>query len=233
MATWGVKGVKEEAGASPAAAMDESARNNKRARAEGGGKAVPKGGAKQHPPQHNNPARYKDLVGQVIENTRSIAYLSAVVFATIILPKESAFVVESLATGKQYFEQTKGKANHQLLSPHLHIWKAWLQTAQAHTQIAETEKKIISDFITTGAGSTLEGTAEFVKLATCKKTFDPDYFRIQYNINSASEEVADIVTRLMVKDGGVVKHNAQPKGPRERRLEALLKKSTHNENEGG
>ena len=87
-----------------------------------------------------------------------------------------------------------------------------------------SDKETLEAWTQTGVGASLQQTATVIKLATCRKTFDAEYYRIQFNAGPETSTVTDILLRYMVKDGGDVKHNAQPKGPRERRLESLLKK---------
>lgn len=69
----------------------------------------------------------------------------------------------------------------------------------------------------------LDNTAELVKLARCTTTCNEDIFRVQFNTFPKSQEVCDIISRLMKIDGGEVKTGAAPMGPRERRIMESLR----------
>ena len=87
-----------------------------------------------------NPPRYKDLLGQTLENSRNIAYLMCISFYSLLLAKNTDWVEKSQKVGKIYSTRTKVRENHGLWSPHLRIFDAWIQVGMKHDHCTEEEK---------------------------------------------------------------------------------------------
>ncbi len=77
----------------------------------------------------------------------------------------------------------------------------------------------------------MEKMAEQCKLARVTRTFNKDVFRVQWSAlpGTKMDDLSKILVWSLKKDGGEVKNGIEPKGPRERRLEAIFRKALNEE----
>jgi len=234
MATWGLTKKDEPMGdpSEPAAkkvkggAAAAAAQPGEKRKAGGGSTASPKktaGPQKSGEKRMSNPPRYKDLLGQTVENSRNIAFLMAVTFYTVLIPKTSSFIKTALSIGKQYFEQTKGKKNHGMGSPHLHVFNSLVAEVKERIDLQSDEEWHVDAWVD-DTGSSLEKMEEAIQVCRVTRTFDQDVYKLMFNGHPKADEMIKIMLRCMETDGGTVKRSVAPKGPRERRLEEWLRR---------
>jgi len=89
--------------------------------------------------------------------------------------------------------------------------------------ISEDQRKILKDAQKDNFHEP-ESTMAYIKLATCKRTYNPEVSKISWNSHPKLPKIHEILMYFIKEDGGEEKVNAQPKGPRERRIENFLRK---------
>ena len=134
--------------------------------------------------------------------------------------------------GQVYYERTKGNPKHGLGSPHLHIWGALLQEIIEDERAEATDVDLIRK-AQEDHYKTYEMTAYTVKFCTAKPTWDTGVHKITWNVHEATRYVSDVLEKVLLgEEGAELKLSAQPKGPRERRLDAVMRKLQNCQNKG-
>ena len=250
MAAWGLKkdvimggggaagaedgpAVKKKKAGGGAAAAAVKPGDKRKLREAGGAPAAPKkDGAKDIKKGYPHPPRYKDLVGQTVENSRNIAFLMSVVFYTVLLPKASTFVQSALSIGKQYYEATLGKKDHKMGSPHLHVFNS-LVAELKNLDMESDDSWPLDQFLDAdeGQGRSLDSLEEVIQVCRVTRTFNQEIYKIMFNGHPKVDGVIQLLLRCMEHEGGEIKRSVAPKGPRERRLEEYLRKGPKDDNE--
>jgi hypothetical protein len=175
------------------------------------------------------PPKYKDIVAQVLQNSREIAVIKAILRYVILLPANHTFVKAAIATGEAYNQQVRDKGkNRELRSPHLHIVRAWLEIIRTRKGLSQDDAYLMDEDMAEGegVGSTIESLEKAVEIAKSTKTWDERYLiQLSAHPGTKTEQVAQLMLNTLEYDGGEIEFDVAPKGPRERRIETSLKKS--------
>ena len=174
--------------------------------------------------QQNLPPRYKEVVAQVISNSRDVAILLALSLHTILISKDSVYVKDSQSIGKKYHVLTRGKAGkHTYGPPYVHIYKGLVQSTMKLPSIVEAGKKVLEAFLQKDLKE-VDSATSIIKVAKVGKTYDKDVFKIQMNDLPTRKKEQEILLKYMKQSGGSLKTTVAPLGPRERKLLAFLGK---------
>jgi len=170
------------------------------------------------------PPKYKDLVAQCLQNSRDIAVIQAILFYTVIIDHDHGLVRVSIRMGKKCNDLVQKKTKN-LTSPHVYVFNEWLKYMTKREDLESNDMQRIAEYLEL-QGKDLDVLAEHVKLARCSKTYDETKYRVQWAAfpGSATEVISDLIRECLILDGGDPKYNIAPKGPRERRLEGLMRK---------
>lgn len=173
----------------------------------------------------------RTVIQQVLQNSRVVAILQAVVLKTVLLPTSSIFMQNAIETGKEYYAAAKAKVEN-LGPPHCFVWNSLVETLETHSEVEMDEQGIIQEY-NDHVGQMQDMVVRYVKLCRVSKTYKENVTRFQYSIlpDAAGRvpAVISILERILEKEGAEWKEAVAPMGPRER---ALMDRIRGNRQEG-
>jgi hypothetical protein len=153
-----------------------------------------------------------------------VRHQEAAVVTTLRLPATFPEVNAMLKAGRSYQAQVQAQGkNHQLGSPHLHIWAAFIMAMSKREGIPSQLYSAIEEHISAANQPTF--LINKVLLFRQSQMKDPEHFKLQVVVCPELKALWNALQALLEAAGALALSGTAPKGPHMRRLLKLMQQN--------